>query len=130
MGQFGIGQAVSRFEDPKLVHGQGNYVHDVTLAGQAYGVLLRSPHAHARIVSIDSDGRARARRACSAFSPRTIERRRARHHALPHPAPAPRRLAHVPEPHPGLAHERVRFVGDQVASWWPRRWPGARTPPS
>ena len=54
MGQFGIGQSVTRFEDPRLLRGEGRFVEDVNLAGQAYMYLVRSPHAHARIRSIDT----------------------------------------------------------------------------
>ena len=53
MGEYGIGQSVPREEDPYLVRGAGRYVDDVTPAGQLRGYLLRSPHAHARIRSID-----------------------------------------------------------------------------
>src|SRR4051794_6658467 len=53
MGQFGIGQPVRRFEDKRLLTGFGRFQHDVGLAGQAHGVVLRSPHAHARIRSVD-----------------------------------------------------------------------------
>jgi carbon-monoxide dehydrogenase large subunit len=54
MGEFAIGQGVSRFEDPRLVQGGGRYVDDIKLPGMAHGVVLRSPHAHAKILSIDT----------------------------------------------------------------------------
>src|SRR3954447_5572162 len=54
MGEFAIGQSVSRFEDPRLVRGEGRYVGDIVLPGMAFGYVLRSPHAHARIRSIDT----------------------------------------------------------------------------
>src|SRR2546423_5982080 len=53
MGEFAIGQSVSRFEDPRLLKGGGRYVGDLVLPGMVYGHVLRSPHAHARIRSID-----------------------------------------------------------------------------
>ena len=53
MGQFGIGQPVRRFEDKRLLSGNGRFQNDVNLSGQAYGYVLRSPHAHARIRTID-----------------------------------------------------------------------------
>ncbi len=52
MGQFGIGQAVRRKEDIRLITGTGRYVDDETMPRQAYAAFLRSPHAHARIASI------------------------------------------------------------------------------
>jgi aerobic carbon-monoxide dehydrogenase large subunit len=48
------GQPLKRFEDPKLVTGRGSYVDDVQLPGMLYAAVLRSPHAHARIRSIDA----------------------------------------------------------------------------
>jgi aerobic carbon-monoxide dehydrogenase large subunit len=48
------GQPLKRFEDPKLVSGRGSYVDDVQLPGMLYAAVLRSPHAHARIRSIDA----------------------------------------------------------------------------
>ena len=53
MGEFAIGQGVSRFEDPRLVRGGGRYIDDIQLPGMVHGVVLRSPLAHARIKSID-----------------------------------------------------------------------------
>src|SRR3954447_21428789 len=45
---------LKRKEDPRFVRGQGTYVDDVTLPGMLHGAALRSPLAHARIVSIDT----------------------------------------------------------------------------
>ena len=53
MGQFGIGQPVKRFEDKRLLSGNGRFQHDVNVPGQAYAYVLRSPHAHARIRALD-----------------------------------------------------------------------------
>ena len=53
MGQFGFGQSVRRVEDARLVTGRGRYTDDMTLGRQAYAVFVRSPHAHARIGTID-----------------------------------------------------------------------------
>ncbi|GAA2209158.1 aerobic carbon-monoxide dehydrogenase large subunit [Nonomuraea monospora] len=43
-----------RKEDARFIRGRGNYTDDVRLPGMLYGAILRSPHAHARIVSIDT----------------------------------------------------------------------------
>ena len=48
------GQALKRFEDPRLVTGMGVFVDDVKLPGMLYAGFLRSPHAHARIRAIDA----------------------------------------------------------------------------
>jgi carbon-monoxide dehydrogenase large subunit len=50
-----IGQSVPRKEDPKLLSGEGRYTDDVNLAGQAYAVMVRSPHAHGIIRGIDAE---------------------------------------------------------------------------
>src|SRR3954454_22409626 len=50
----GIGRPVRRREDLRLLIGRGRYSDDLNLPGQAYAVMLRSPHAHARIVAIEA----------------------------------------------------------------------------
>jgi aerobic carbon-monoxide dehydrogenase large subunit len=50
----GIGHSVRRVEDDRFVNGAGNYVDDIVLPGMLHLALLRSPVAHARIVSIDT----------------------------------------------------------------------------
>ena len=52
--KFGIGQPVRRVEDHRFVTGHGRYVDDIELPQQAYGVLVMSPHGHARIKRIDT----------------------------------------------------------------------------
>src|SRR5216683_3877760 len=52
--RFAIGQPVPRSEDPVLLRGEGHYSDDVSLPGQAYAVILRSPHAHGVIRHIDA----------------------------------------------------------------------------
>src|SRR5271167_371800 len=49
----GIGQPVRRKEDARLLTGKGRFGDDVSPPGMAHAVIVRSPHAHARIVSID-----------------------------------------------------------------------------
>ena len=50
----GIGHSVLRKEDDRFIRGAGNYLDDLTLPGMLHMAILRSPVAHARIVSIDS----------------------------------------------------------------------------
>jgi carbon-monoxide dehydrogenase large subunit len=49
----GIGAAVPRIEDRRLLIGRGAYADDINLPGQAWAFVLRSPHAHAEIRGID-----------------------------------------------------------------------------
>ncbi len=53
--KFGIGQAVTRIEDDRLLTGRGCYADDLDLPLALHLVLVRSPHAHARIVAIDAE---------------------------------------------------------------------------
>jgi carbon-monoxide dehydrogenase large subunit len=53
MGQFGIGQSVTRIEDLRLLTGSGKYTDDVQLENESHAFVLRSPHAHAEIKSMD-----------------------------------------------------------------------------
>ena len=52
--KFGVGQPVARKEDPKLLRGEGSYSDDLNLAGQAHAVMVRSRHAHGRLVAVDA----------------------------------------------------------------------------
>lgn len=54
MQKFGIGQAVPRTEDARLLTGGGRYTDDLALPGQTHAVFVRSPHAHAAIRGIDA----------------------------------------------------------------------------
>jgi carbon-monoxide dehydrogenase large subunit len=115
MAKFGLAQNVRRVEDPRLLTGRGRYTDDFAPPGLLHGVVVRSPHAAAHIVSIDT---AEARAVpgvlavytsadlsvdgigdlpCSV----TLKNRDGSDQAKP--------------PHPILARGRVRHVGDPVA---------------
>ena len=53
MSKFGIGQAVRRVEDQRFTTGSGQFVADLALPRQCYGVAVLSPHAHAIIKRVD-----------------------------------------------------------------------------
>ncbi len=109
--QYAIGQPVSRTEDPALLRGEGRYTDDVSLPGQLYAVMVRSPHAHGVLRGVD------------ARTARTLPGVHAVYTAqdLPlHPMPAPRGTnadgTPTPRPvQPVLAATRVRYVGEPVA---------------
>ncbi|MDO8535373.1 MAG: xanthine dehydrogenase family protein molybdopterin-binding subunit, partial [Xanthobacteraceae bacterium] len=115
MGEFAIGQGVPRFEDPRLVRGGGHYIDDVVYPGMAYGVVLRSPHAHAKIRAIDT-GAARAAPGVLAVLT-SADVKASGFGDLPVPGGLKRRGgAPQSKPrYPMLAEERVRWVGDYVA---------------
>jgi len=54
MTKFGMAQPVRRIEDPRLLIGDGRYTDDISLPGETFGVVLRSPHAAAHILSVDT----------------------------------------------------------------------------
>ena len=115
MGEFGIGQAVTRFEDPRLLRGEGRFVHDVNLPGQLHAVLVRSPHAHARIVRIDTTPAAAAAGVAAVFTGEDFARE-----GFGGPSPTLKRSRPDGSPmfwrgHPVLARDRVRTIGDPVA---------------
>ena len=78
----GIGAPVRRREDLRLVRGAGRYTADENLPGQAYAVMVRSPHAHARMrAHRHRRGQGRARRARGAHRRRCSRRRPKAHSA-------------------------------------------------
>jgi aerobic carbon-monoxide dehydrogenase large subunit len=118
-----IGQALPRKEDARLLIGAGTYSDDFTLPGQAYAVMLRSPHAHARIRAIDTQA-ARALPGVLAVltgADATADGLKPiPHHPTPLGPPADIALKnrdgspHGFAPHPVLPTDRVRYVGDAV----------------
>ena len=114
MGEFAIGQSVSRFEDPRLLKGGGRYVGDMALPGMAFGHVLRSPHAHARIRSIDT---IKAKAAPGVLAVLTgADWQASGWGDLPVPGGLKLRNGGVfKPPYPALAKDKVRWVGDYVA---------------
>ena len=53
-GIQGLGKRVKRKEDPRFIRGKGNYIDDINLPGMLYLDIVRSPHAHAKILNIDT----------------------------------------------------------------------------
>ena len=51
----GLGSSRKRVEDARFTQGKGNYVDDIKLAGMLHGDFVRSPYAHARVKSINTD---------------------------------------------------------------------------
>ncbi|MBT3536262.1 MAG: xanthine dehydrogenase family protein molybdopterin-binding subunit, partial [Rhodospirillaceae bacterium] len=115
MTKFGIGQPVKRYEDPRLLTGKGRFINDVNLAGQAQAVVVRSPHAHARIVSIDTSSARAAPGVLAVYTGEDVAT-----DGLGTMAPTVQRKRPDGGPmfarsHPGLALGWVRYVGDPFA---------------
>ncbi len=115
MGEFAIGQGVSRFEDPRLIQGGGRYTDDIKLPGMAHGVVLRSQHAHAKIKSIDTSAAKAAPGVLAVLTAADVKA--AGYGDLPVHGGLKRRdgSPQYKPRYPILAEERVRWVGDCVA---------------
>jgi len=115
MGQFAFGQSVTRTEDPRLLTGRGNYVNNVNLHRQAHGFVLRSPYAHAKILSMDTSA---AKAAPGVLAVLTAVDIKADGLGTTHVTQGHKRADGSPlysVPHPGLVSDRVRYVGDYIA---------------
>ena len=110
-----VGDHIRREEDPRLLRGRGRYADDIRLPHEARGYVLRSPHAHARIRSVDTDAAKAApgvvcvligddlkRRGLGTLRPMVPRKRRDGSPAFVCPQPI-------------LADGEVRYVGDPVA---------------
>nr|WP_294559984.1 xanthine dehydrogenase family protein molybdopterin-binding subunit [uncultured Rhodopila sp.] len=116
IGRFGSGRDVRRIEDAGLLAGAGRFTDDVSMPSQTHLVFLRSPVAHARIVSIDSSAALALPGVVAILSGADL----AAAGVKPLPV-AP--IFQRPDGSPGamplrppLAHEFVRFVGEAVAA--------------
>ncbi|MCO6418885.1 xanthine dehydrogenase family protein molybdopterin-binding subunit [Siccirubricoccus sp. KC 17139] len=109
----GIGASVKRKEDLRFLSGRGQYTDDINRPGQAYAYILRSPHAHAKITSIDTAAAAAMPGVLAVFTGAdtaalgSIPCGWQIHNKDGSPMAEPR--------HPMLAEGKVRHVGDQVA---------------
>jgi carbon-monoxide dehydrogenase large subunit len=115
MGEFAIGQGVSRFEDPRLIRGGGRYVDDIKLPGMAFGVVLRSPYAHAKILSLDVSAAKAAPGVLAVLTAADVKA--AGYSDLPVPGGLKKRDGSpmFKPRYPILAETTVRWVGDYVA---------------
>ena len=113
--KYGVGQPVTRFEDPRLLRGEGRYIHDKVVDGMLHIAYVRSPHARARIRGIDLAQSLAAPGVLGVFTIDDLER-----DGLGTTAPTLKRSRPDGKPgfwrpHPGLAKGLARHVGDPVA---------------
>jgi len=115
MSNSPIGKSIVRKEDFRFLTGVGQYTDDVVMPRQTHAFFLRSPHAHARIRSVDTAAAASAPGVICVFTGADLQE--AKVGGLPCGW-----LIHskdgtpMKEPgHPVIAHDKVRHVGDQVA---------------
>ena len=115
MGQYGIGQPVRRFEDQRLLRGEGRFQNDVNLPGQCHAVIVRSVHAHARIRSIDVEAARHSPGVVAVFTGADLARDKLGTMKMTLKRKRPDGAPMFAPPHRGLAVDRVRYVGDPVA---------------
>ena len=106
-----FGSGIKRREDPRLITGSATYTDDVKLPGLTYAMFVRSPYAHARITSINVDAARQAPGVIAVFTGQDTKDK-----LVPVPCAwnPPNCDLKIP-PHPQLAWEKVRYVGDAVA---------------
>lgn len=115
MTKFGQSQPVRRVEDQRFITGQGRYADDISLENQAHGVFLRSPHAHARILRIDTTAAKDAPGVLAVYT--VADLKAAGIGDLPCTIPLKNRDGsdRADPARPALANGMVRHVGDPVA---------------
>jgi carbon-monoxide dehydrogenase large subunit len=115
MSATGIGAAVRRREDQRFITGKGRYTDDVNRPGQCHAYFLRSPHAHARITSIDSKAAAAMPGVLAVLTGAELAADKIGNlicgWMITSKDGSPMKMA----PHPALAHGKANHVGDAVA---------------
>ena len=104
-----FGRSIRRREDRRFVTGRGRYVDDVRLPDALHAAIVRSPHAHARIVRVDAGAASAMPGVVAVLSGRDLPECEA---AIPPFVPSP---SLRPYPHPAIAQDVVRHAGEAVA---------------
>jgi aerobic carbon-monoxide dehydrogenase large subunit len=105
------GQSLKRFEDPRLLTGQGAFLDDLTFPDMLYAAVLRSPHAHASIRAIDMAAARHAPGVVAVITAEDLE-------GVVEPLPTRRETEAQelrPPVHPLLARGKVCYTGQPVA---------------
>jgi carbon-monoxide dehydrogenase large subunit len=116
VGRFGSGREVKRIEDAALLAGAGRFADDVSTSAQTYLVFLRSPHAHARIVAIDTAAASAMPGVIAVLTGDDLVAAGVKPLPLAPMFKRPDGSPGATPLRPGLAHETVRFVGEAVAA--------------
>ena len=115
-GRFGSGQKVRRVEDQALLEGAGQFTDDVAPAGVTHLVFLRSPHAHAKILSVDTAPAKAIPGVIAVITGADLLAAGVKPLVTAMPFKRPDGSALAAPPRPVLAQEMVRFVGEPVAA--------------
>jgi CO/xanthine dehydrogenase Mo-binding subunit len=101
-----LGKSVNRVEDPRFLRGEGRYIDDIKLPGMTHAAIVRSPHAHARILAIRSEAAERLPGVIRVVTGRDVAERAA-------PLPS---FGAGPIVQDMIAIEKVRHFGETVAA--------------
>jgi carbon-monoxide dehydrogenase large subunit len=115
-GRFGSGREVRRIEDRALLAGEGRFTDDISLPGQLHLCFLRSPHAHARIVSIDATAARGFPGVAAILTGADLLAAGVKPQVVTSAYKRPDGSEAATPFRPALAQERVRFVGEAVAA--------------
>ena len=129
MGVEGIGARVLRKEDKRFITGKGRYVDDIRLHGMTYAAFVRSPHAHAKVMGIDTTEAIKLPGVVAVLTGKELVEDKIGNLIcgwviLPRTAPPMKMGAW-----PAMAPDTVRFVGQAVAVVIAETNNQARTPP-
>src|SRR5271166_2233776 len=113
MDKFGISQPVRRREDIRFVTGRGRFSDDINIAGQLQAAFLRSDHAHGELRSVDVSKAVAAPGVAGVFTGEDL--RAAGVGVIPYLHLPGFDLFPTETPRPGLAQDRVRYVGEPIA---------------
>ena len=109
-----LGRSINRLEDERFVRGRGCYIADLSVPDALHGVVVRSPHAHARIVAIHVDAALRIPGVAAVLTGFDL--------AADNIGPLPCAVTNIPMAKPlivppchALAREVVRYVGEPIA---------------
>lgn len=116
MAVFGKAQYIKRVEDDRLLTGTGGFTDNLSRPNQAHVVLVRSPHAHAKILKIDTSAAKKAPGVVAVFTWADMEKEGAGNFAFPTMFPAADGSKPEMTPRRSLAHEVVRYVGEAVVA--------------
>ncbi len=101
-----LGKSINRVEDPRFLRGEGRYIDDIKLPGMTHAAIVRSPHAHARILAIRTEAAERLPGVIRVVTGRDVAERAA-------PLPS---FGAGPIVQDMIAIEKVRHYGETVAA--------------
>ena len=110
-----IGASIKRKEDYRFRTGGGRYTDDIVLANQSHAVFVRSPHAHAKIISIDTSAAKKAAGVIDVFVGEDVAADKINGLPCGWLITSTSGTPMKEPPHPILAQGKVRYVGDHVA---------------